>query len=83
MRRFLLMSVPCLIASCGPEPEVVFAAPYVPEELRRPVVVICLDGDTRAALGECAMKKDAGLREANRRIEATDRILDLAEVRAK
>lgn len=79
MRLCLLMSALFLITSCGPEPEVVAVVPYVPDELRRPVAVTCVDGDSRAALGECAMKKDAGWREANRRIIAIDQILRLAE----
>lgn len=83
MRLCLLMSALFLTTSCGPEPEMVRVVPYVPEELRRPVAVTCVDGDTRAALGECAMRKDAGWREANRRIVAIDQILRLAEAAAE
>lgn len=79
MRLCLLMSALCLTTSCGLEPEVVAMVPYVPDELRRPVAVTCADGETRAALGDCAMKKDAAWREANRRIKAIDAILTLAE----
>ena len=82
MRRFLLISALCLTASCGRE-EVVMLVPEVPEPLRQPVEVKCADGETMEALGACAMKKDAGWREANRRIEAIDEILDLAEAGAK
>lgn len=83
MRHYLLMSALCLIASCGPKPEVVTLPVYVPEELRREVVVRCVDGDVAASLGECALKKDAGLREANRRIAAIDDILDQVEAGPK
>lgn len=82
MRRLLLISALCSTASCGRE-EVVMLVPEVPDPLRQPVEVKCAGGDTMAALGACAMKKDAGLREANRRIVATDQILDLAEAGAK
>jgi hypothetical protein len=66
------------LTACG-EPRVELAAPYVPADLLRPVLVRCADGDTAAALGRCAIALRAGLNEANAQIAAVGTILQTLE----
>lgn len=80
MNRFPLICA-AFLTGCGDRAAVQTIAPVVPAELRREVVVICRDGPTVRALGECALAKAAGLAEANSKIAAIDAILKGAEDR--
>lgn len=70
MRRLVLTCALCLAACDKPA-----VAPTVPPELLREVVVRCPDGATERAVGECLMRKSAGLDEANSKLASVARIL--------
>lgn len=78
MRRLALICA-LFLTACDREPRVELAAPFVPADLLRPVVVRCASGDTAAALGNCALALRAGLNEANSQIAAVGEILQTLE----
>jgi hypothetical protein len=73
MRR-LALTCALFLTACG-GPRVELAAPYVPADLLRPVVVRCPNGDTAATLGRCAIMLRMGLSEANSQIAAIAQIV--------
>jgi hypothetical protein len=73
MRR-LALTCALFLTACA-EPRVELAAPHVPADLLRPVVVRCADGQTAAALGNCAIALRAGLNRANGQIETVGAML--------
>lgn len=74
MRRSALICA-LFLTGCADEPRVELAAPHVPADLLRPVVVRCASGETAAALGNCALALRAGLNRANSQITALGEIL--------
>jgi hypothetical protein len=62
------------LTACG-DPRVELAQPFVPADLLRTVDVRCADGETAAALGNCAIALRAGLNRANGQIAAVGEIL--------
>ncbi len=79
MRRFLMISALCLIASCGPENEIEYVTPDVPAELRTPVPVPKRKAETLADVGVILTDHVQALGKANGKIVAIDEILTCAE----
>lgn len=79
MRRFLMISACCLIASCGAKTEYRNVTPDVPAELRTPVPVPERKAETLADVGVILTDHVEALGEANGKIVAIDNILTCAE----
>lgn len=66
------------LTGCDERVRTVYAAPFVPPDLLQPVSVTCSPGASESAVGVCLIRLRAGVKEANRRIDAVAEILEAA-----